>query len=161
MRTRLVLALVVALIGAVVLGGIVLATPGVGVTTVPIVAGNLDALNLNVKTGDWKLDFRTKGQTDVSVVENHVAPGGAFGWHSHPGPSVVVVKAGTITFYRGDDPTCSPSVYHAGDAFVDSGNDVHIGRNEGTEELIVITIRFLPDGASTRIDQPDPGTCGF
>ncbi len=160
-RNRLVVALAAALLGTLVLGGVVLATTAVGVTAIPIAAGNLDAVNLNVKTDDWKMHLRTKGQTDVSVVENHVAPGGSFGWHSHPGPSVVIVKAGAITFYNAADPTCSPTTYHAGDSFVDEGNDSHIGRNEGTQELIVVTIRFVPDGAAPRIDQPSPGNCPF
>jgi quercetin dioxygenase-like cupin family protein len=160
-RNRLVLALAAAVLAATAFGGVVLATPSVGVTAIPVAAGNLDALNLNVKTGDWKMELRTKGQTDVSVVENHVAPGGAFGWHSHPGPSVVIVKAGVITFYTADDPSCSPRTYHAGDSFVDPGNVIHIGRNEGTQELVVVTVRFVPHGAAPRIDQPSPGNCTF
>lgn len=105
--------------------------------------------------------LRTKGETSVTVVENRVAPGGSFGWHSHPGPSLIIVKSGTITFYRGDDPTCAPEVYEADEALVDPGIDVHIGRNEGAEEVVVIVTRFLPTGAAPRIDEPDPGTCGF
>ncbi len=160
-RNRLVVALAAALLGALALGGVALATPAVGVSAIPVAAGKLDAVHLNVRTGHWKMALRTKGQTDVSVVENHVAPGGAFGWHSHPGPSVVIVKAGAITFYDADDPTCSPTTYHAGDSFVDEGNDTHIGRNEGSVELIVVTIRFVPVGVAPRIDQPKPGTCAF
>lgn len=161
MSNRLVFALSAALLAVAALGGIVLATSSVGVASTTIAAGNLGEINLNIKTGDWKLDLRTKGQTDVSVVENRVAPGGTFGWHSHPGPSLIVVKAGTITFYRADDPTCSPQVYQAGDAFLDPGNAVHVGRNLGTVDVVVIVTRLVPDGAATRIDEPAPATCGF
>lgn len=161
MSNRLILSTSIALIVSAALAGIVLATPSTGVASTTIAAGNLDEINLNVKTGDWKIDLRTKGQTDVSVVENRVAPGGTFGWHSHPGPSLIVVKAGTITFFRADDPTCSPDVYEAGDALVDPGNAVHVGRNLGTVDVVVIVTRFVPDGAPTRIDEPAPATCGF
>jgi quercetin dioxygenase-like cupin family protein len=161
MSNRLSLALLVAVLSTLALAGIVLATPASGVVSTSIAAGNLDAVNLNIKTGDWKLDLRTKGQTDVSVVENRVAPGGTFGWHSHPGPSLIVVKAGVITFYRADDPTCSPHVYRAGDSLLDPGNAVHVGRNEGTVDVVVIVTRFVPDGAPTRIDEAAPANCEF
>jgi hypothetical protein len=44
----------------------------------------------------------------------------------------VIVKSGTSTFYRGDDPTCTPEVHPAGTAYADPGGGVHIARNEGT-----------------------------
>src|SRR5687768_15525168 len=99
MRTRFLLAMLGALLVSTALAGLVVATPAAGITSTTIAAGNLGEVDLNIRTGDWKLNLRTKGQTDVSVVENRVAPGGTFGWHSHPGPSLIVVKAGTITFY--------------------------------------------------------------
>jgi len=159
MRNRSVIALTAALIGVLALGGIVLATPAAGVTSTTIATGSLDPVNLLVKNGDWMTQLRTKGASTLTVVENDVAPGGTFGWHSHPGPSLIIVKSGTLTFYRADDPTCTPEVHSAGDAFVDSGLDVHIGRNEGTVTAVVIVTRLLPAGAPARIDQPDPGTC--
>jgi hypothetical protein len=56
----------------------------------------------------------TKGESDVHVVSNSVAPGGSSGWHTHPGPSLITVKQGTATFYDGDDPDCAPQVYTVG-----------------------------------------------
>lgn len=141
--------------------GLALATPASGISSTPIVSGRLGAVDLLVKTGTWKAQLRTKGDTDVSVVENRIAVGGSFGWHSHPGPSLIVVKQGTVTFYRGDDPTCTPQPYSAGEALIDSGNGVHVGRNEGTTEAVVIVTRFLPAGAGTRIDEPANPACTF
>jgi quercetin dioxygenase-like cupin family protein len=161
MRKRFLLAIGAAALAAVAFGGIVLATPASLVTNTPIASGNLGPVNLNVKTGDWKLDLRTKGDSTVIVTESRVAPGGSFGWHSHPGPSLVVVKSGTLSFYRGDDPTCTAEIYQAGDVFIDPGNDVHIGRNEGSVDLVVITTRLVPAGAAARIDEPSPGNCSF
>jgi quercetin dioxygenase-like cupin family protein len=161
MSHRLTFAPLVAVMSVAAFAGIVMATPASGITSTSIAAGNLEEINLNIRTGDWKLNLRTKGQTDVSVVENRVAPGGTFGWHSHPGPSLIIVKSGTITFYRADDPTCSPRAYSAGDALVDPGNAVHVGRNQGTVDVVVIVTRFVPDGAPTRIDEAAPATCAF
>ena len=104
MRNRFMVALAAALFGVAAIAGIVLATPSSGVTTTTIATGNLAPVNLVVKTGDWMAQLRTKGESSLTVTENDVAPGGTFGWHSHPGPSLVIIKSGTMTFYRGDDP---------------------------------------------------------
>ena len=160
-HTRSILAGTIALAAVVALGGVVMATTAVGVTSTSIASGTLDPVNLNVRTGDWGAKLRTQGQSTVAVVENRVAPGGTFGWHSHPGPSLIVVKSGTITFYHADDPICLSDVCHAGDALVDQGTDVHVGRNEGTEEVVVIVTRIIPVGAPPRIDEPASAFCGF
>lgn len=161
MRTRFLVAIAAAFLGVAALGGIVSATPASLVTSTTLATGSLDEINLNIKNGNWKTEIRTKGQSSLTVVENRVAPGGSFGWHSHPGPSLVIVKAGTLTFYEASDPTCSPSVHTVGDAYVDEGTDVHVARNEGTVEAIVIVTRLIPEGSAPRIDGPDPGTCPF
>jgi quercetin dioxygenase-like cupin family protein len=159
MRNRFKLALTVALLGVTAIGGVVLATDASGVSSTSIASGRLDAVNLNVKTGNWMTQLRTKGESTLAVVENRVAVGGSFGWHSHPGPSLIIVKSGTITFYRANDPTCTGVEYKTGDALVDPGNEVHVGRNEGSQEVVVIVTRLIPVGAPARIDEPDPGTC--
>ena len=86
MRHRFMLALTGALLAILAIGGIAIATPSVGVTSTTIATGRLDQVHLEVKTGRWKVELETKGQSDVTVVENRVAPGGTFGWHTHPGP---------------------------------------------------------------------------
>lgn len=161
MSKQLGLALLTAIVAVAAMAGMTLATPGVGVTSTTIASGDLAAVDLTTRTGDWKLALRTKGTSDVSVVENRVTPGGSFGWHNHLGPSIVVVKEGALTFYRAEDPTCTGQVYTAGQALLDPGNTIHVGRNEGTVDVVVITIRIIPDGAATRIDQPAPGNCTF
>jgi quercetin dioxygenase-like cupin family protein len=138
-----------------------LATSAVGVTSTPIASGNAGDIDVRVKTGEWKLKLDTKGLSTLAVSENRVAPGGDFGWHSHPGPSLVIVKSGTSTFYRGDDPDCKPEVHPAGTAYVDPGGVVHIARNEGSQELVLLVTRLAPAGVPPRNDEPDPGNCDF
>jgi quercetin dioxygenase-like cupin family protein len=138
-----------------------LATASLGVTSTPLAAGTLDPVNVKVKTGAWKGRISSKGISQLSVTENRVLPGGSFGWHSHPGPSLVIVKSGTSTFYRGDDPDCTPEVHPAGTSYVDPGGVVHIARNEGKDELVLLVTRLIPNGAPARIDEPDPGNCNF
>jgi hypothetical protein len=132
---------VLAGLAALVIAATALATNGSGLTSTTLAKGTLQPIDVKVKTGDWKTKLETKGTSDVIVTENRVAPGGNFGWHSHPGPSFVIVKSGTSTFY--------------------DGADTHIARNEGTTELVIIVARLLPEGAPARIDQPAPGNCPF
>jgi quercetin dioxygenase-like cupin family protein len=138
-----------------------LSTPSFGVVSTLLAQGNVDDIDVKVKTGDWKLNVDTKGPSNLAVSEIKVAPGGYFGWHSHPGISFVIVKSGTSTFYDGDDPDCTPQVHPAGTAYVDPGGMVHTARNEGTTELVLLVMRLIPEGANPRDDQPAPGNCGF
>jgi quercetin dioxygenase-like cupin family protein len=119
-------------------------------------------LQLNACRGRfWQARINTNGSSDVEVLEVKIAPGGTFGWHSHPGPSLVIVKSGTATFYLADDPSCTPHVVPAGSGFVDNGGDVHTVRNEGSVELVNIVTSLIPPGATRRIDEPNPGNCPF
>jgi quercetin dioxygenase-like cupin family protein len=103
-----------------------------------------------------------KGLSDVYVQSNVWAPGGSTGWHSHPGHSLIIVTAGTVTDYEGHDPDCKPHVYKTGMGFVDPGGDhVHILRNEGDVEAKTIAVQLIPANAVRRIDVADPGNCHF
>jgi len=152
-----------AVAGAIVIGTLLAvtasATPGSGVTTLTIGTGRFVDIDTKVKTGDWKAELTTKGASDLHVIQNTIIPGGTFGWHSHPGPSLVIVKAGTATFYLADDP-CTPHVVHTGEGFVDQGGDVHVVRNEGTVDLVTVVASLIPADAVRRIDEPAPaGAC--
>lgn len=138
-----------------------LATPGSGVTSTVFAVGTFQELEAKTLSSDWQARISTKGATDVHILENRIAPGGTFGWHSHPGPSIVVVKSGELTLYRGDDPTCTPQRYGVGSGFVDDGGDVHVVRNEGTVTAVVYVTSLVPQGAGRRDDQPSPGNCPF
>jgi hypothetical protein len=110
----------------------------------------------------WMSRQKTKGLSDLYVQSNVWLPGGSTGWHSHPGHSLIVVTAGTVTAYEGDDPDCKPSVYTQGMGFVDPGGDhVHILRNEGPVEARTITVQLIPADAMRRIDVQSPGNCPF
>ncbi len=161
MQTRFKLVLLVALVGAAMYAGTVLATPGSGVSSTLFAVGSFDEINAKTLSSDWQARIRTKGASDLYILENRIAPGGTFGWHSHPGPSLVIVKSGALTLYRGDDPDCTPHVVAAGSGFVDNGGDIHVVRNEGSVETVVYVTSLVPDGAARRIDEAAPGNCSF
>jgi quercetin dioxygenase-like cupin family protein len=111
----------------------------------------------------WLSLQKTKGPSDLYVQSNVWAPGGSTGWHSHPGHSLIIVTAGTVTDYEGHDPDCKPHVYTKGMGFVDpGGGHVHIIRNEGDVEAKTIAVQLIPADATRRIDvSPAPGNCPF
>ena len=170
-RTRIVAA--VAAVGALVAGALLIlpaqATPPTGVTSTIIGIGRFARIDARAKTDVdpgkatkfWKARIKTKGSSDLHVLQNTIAPGGSFGWHSHPGPSLVIVKSGTATFYLASDPKCRPHVVPAGSGFVDQGHDVHVVRNEGSVDLVTVVVSLVPAGFERRIDEPDPGNCPF
>jgi len=159
----LALVMIAGLFGAYVSGA--LATNPSGVTTTTFGIARFDDIDATSKTDTnpgtatnfWQARLNTKGASDLYVLQNTITPGGTFGWHSHPGPSLVIVKSGTATFYMADDPACAPHVVQAGTGFVDDGHDVHVVRNEGTVDLVTVVVSLVPAGFARRIDQPSPG----
>jgi len=114
----------------------------------------------------WLSLQKTKGSSDLFVQSNVWQPGGSTGWHTHPGHSLIIVTAGTVTEYHGDDANCTPHVHTATPGvsvgFVDPGaGHVHIIRNESGAEARTIAVQLIPAGAMRRIDAPDPGNCTF
>ena len=110
----------------------------------------------------WLSFQKTKGLSDVYVQNNVWQPGGSTGWHTHPGHSLIIVTAGTVTTYEGDDPSCMPHTYSVGQGFVDEGGDhVHIIRNEGLVEARTVAVQVIPANAVRRIDRPASPDCPF
>jgi quercetin dioxygenase-like cupin family protein len=170
MRSKWILVLALGVLGAAVYGGIALATPPTpapGVVSTPFGVGRFDDIDSTTKTDInpgaatdfWQARLNTKGASDVYMLQNTIKPGATFGWHSHPGPSLVIVKSGTATFYMADDPTCSPHLVQAGSGFVDNGNDTHVLRNEGSVDLVTVVVSIVPAGFGRRIDEPAPANC--
>lgn len=138
------------------------ATPIIGVQTTSLAVGTFDGgLEARSNNDAFDVELRATGPTDVHMLQNTIAPGGTYGWHSHPGPSIVVVQSGELTLYRAADPACTPQVFTAGSGFVDQGGDVHVVRNEGSVDAVVYVTSIIPKGAGRRIDELDPGICGL
>jgi hypothetical protein len=127
--------------------------------------GDIDVSNQFIPRpgSDWMSSQKTTGPSDLYVQQNTWQAGGATGWHTHPGHSLIIVTEGTVTDYEGDDPQCTPHVYTQGMTFVDSGgaHHQHIIRNETGAEAQTIAIQLIPAGSLRRIDVPDPGNCPF
>lgn len=95
---------------------------------------------------------------DVAAVRATLAAGGSTGWHSHPLPSLVIVKAGSLTMREPRAGQCSTREFTAGQAFIHPAGP-HIFSNAGTTELEFYVAYFAPVGAGLLIDAPAPTEC--
>lgn len=157
MSSKRILIVVAAATLAAAVTGIALGSPPFAGIGTPPVRGTIDG-SFKLKSDVIKL--KTKGSIDVVTQNLTLLPGGHSGWHGHAGPVLVVVKSGAFTSYDFDDRNCTPHVYTAGQAFVDTG-DGHIARNEGSVPAEVTFTFLLPRGGGLRTELPDPGTCPF
>ncbi|MGE5815328.1 MAG: cupin domain-containing protein [Acidobacteriota bacterium] len=163
--------------GMIVIGALyvkVNATPQFGFTASTIAKGrfgDIDVANQLVRRyGDatpqkdlWLSLQKTKGPSDLYVQNNEWAVGGSTGWHTHPGHSLIIVTAGTVTAYEGDSSTCTATQYGVGTGFVDpGGNHVHLIRNEGSVVARTIAVQLVAADAQRREDiTPGPAGCPF
>lgn len=125
------------------------ATPGSGVSGTVLAKG----------TSEGKLKVKTpNGRTEVTFRTITVEPGGSTGWHTHSGQVIAVVKSGTLTRTMDD---CSVEVISAGSSFIEpsGAKHRHIGRNLGTEPVVIWATYLLPEGSALS-DDADAVDCG-
>lgn len=143
------------------------ATPASGVVSATIVAraSFVDPVDVKFKIGGHGQEVIHVPEAQDTVMQQIiVGPGGTTGWHSHPGPALVLVTGGVLSLYSSDDPTCTPRHYVAGEAFVDHGQGhTHMARNLSEDENAVVWVTYFdaPPGVSVRLDAEDPGNCSF
>ena len=105
---------------------------------------------LEIKTGDVTKSLDIEDASEILVVRNTFGPGASTGWHSHPGPAIVVVASGeNFTYVRASD--CARFQYSEGQSFVDPGHDnAHVGFNPSRTDNVVVYATFLevPKGQS-------------
>ena len=121
------------------------ATPGTGMSDTVLAKG----------TSPDGIVVSSRGNTDVTVRQITIAPGGSTGWHYHEGELIAVVKSGTLTRTLRD---CSTERTLPGGSFVEPAgqNHIHIGRNLGTEPVVLLVTAVLPAGRQLSYDAPQP-----
>jgi quercetin dioxygenase-like cupin family protein len=145
------------------LAGVVLATSGSGIisATIQARAGFLNPVDITVKMKDGRTEVVHVPDAQDTVIQQMVlAPGVHTGWHTHPGPAVVLVKSGTLTLYSRESTGCVPRIYSAGQAFIDSGQGhVHLAANLSTTQNAELWVTFfdVPPGGAFRLDAANPG----
>lgn len=155
LRSKWILAVAVCAAGSAVYAGNVLATPSSGLTTNILAESQFSSFFAegHAFPPAWGALMTAYGQTDVYVVDNKIDPGGTTGWHTHPGPSLILVVTGQVTNYTTEDRNCAGHTYTAGQGFIDSGGtDEHTLRNNGTTEAETIAVQLIPHGAPRKTD---------
>jgi quercetin dioxygenase-like cupin family protein len=146
--------------------GAALTTPGSGTTGVVVArAAFADQVNITLSLTDdhrGRELVRVRNAADTVIQQIIFAPGGHSGWHSHPGPAVILIKSGELTFYQEEGRECVSRTYSAGQALVDSGQGhAHLAHNTSAGDTEVWATYFdVPAGGSPRIDVPEaPAAC--
>lgn len=121
------------------------ATAGFGANATTVASGT---------TSD-QVHVEATGDTGIVFQRVTLQPGGVTGWHYHPGPSLVVVEAGTLTHY---DDRCGARTYDAGQAFEEAAGaeHVHMGANRGDVAVVLEVTYIVPSGSPLRVDAPGP-----
>jgi quercetin dioxygenase-like cupin family protein len=114
---------------------------------------------------DMKIKIRRDAGTEVvNVVDPSrtvvarftIQPGAQFPWHSHAGPVVVNVVAGTLVFLETD---CGEHSYPAGTAFVDPGAHVHSAYNPTAGETVIVGTFFRAPAEGSLLIPADTPAC--
>ena len=93
----------------------------------------------------------TPDGADVFVQHVRLDANAATGWHTHPGPAIVAVVRGTLTYENAAAGSCRQTVYDAGEGFVDRGFG-HVHRAiAGPDGLDFYVTYILPPGSSTHV----------
>jgi hypothetical protein len=157
MKKRSATLIVLGALGAPV-AGVALATPPDppdAVTSTLLSRGAAGEFRVHDEAAGIKLSARQA--TDVAIVNAKLKSGGSIGWHEHRGPSIVIVKSGSLTMYepghhghghhRGGRHGCRATTFAKGEAFVHPSH-AHNFTNESGDVADFDLVYFVPAGAS-------------
>jgi quercetin dioxygenase-like cupin family protein len=159
MRKAFLIVSAVVAVAAIAIAGAALGTPARGVTAETARGDLATPLKVNTKFANGaRVKLQARGALEVITQRIVAIPGATFGWHTHPGENVNVILQGTLTLYH-DENCTRGTAYPAGSTFTTHPNEVHLARNEGTQDLILFATYFAPKTTPplpVRIDQPLP-----
>lgn len=88
---------------------------------------------------------------DVFVQHVRLGANAPTGWHTHPGPALVTVVKGSLTYEDAEAKTCNRITYAAGEGFVDRGFG-HVHRAvAGADGVDFYVVYLLPPGTATHV----------
>jgi quercetin dioxygenase-like cupin family protein len=89
-----------------------------------------------------------KGRPQLTMLKLTLAPHTKLPWHTHPFPNAGYVLAGTLTVH--DKVSGKTRVFHQGEAFAESVNDIHRGETGDEPVVLLVTYSGTP-GVPTSI----------
>jgi hypothetical protein len=89
--------------------------------------------------------------TDVFVQHVRLDANAPTGWHTHPGPAIVTVVKGSLTYEDAKANRCNRLPYGAGEGFVDRGFG-HVHRAvAGPDGVDFYVVYLLPPGSEIHV----------
>jgi hypothetical protein len=93
----------------------------------------------------------TPDGTDLFIQHVRLGANVATGWHTHPGPALVGVVKGSITYQDAEANVCKSVTYVASEGFVDRGFG-HVHRAvAGADGVDFYVVYLLPPGTETHV----------
>jgi quercetin dioxygenase-like cupin family protein len=99
----------------------------------------------------WNGDAYTHYPTDrpeLTMLKLTIAAHSQLPWHTHPFPNAAYVLSGTLTVH--DKISGKTKVFHQGEAFAESVNDIHRGETGDEPVVLLVTYSGTP-GVPTSI----------
>ena len=144
MRTRLVS--MVAFAAFVLVGCAATPPPTAGPSRTPTVSpAPVVVEELGKGEQDAAVDVEVAGPAQVAFRRITLHPGGGTGLHCHEGQLIALVESGVFTHYAPVYPSVM-HVYVAGDALVEGADYAHQGKNEGTEDVVLLATYVIAEG---------------
>lgn len=78
----------------------------------------------DIPVGSFARAVRPDGSR-LFVQHLTLGPTAKSGWHTHPGPAIVMVVSGELTLQEPLGSNCKSTTAHAGEGFVNTGGTVH------------------------------------
>jgi quercetin dioxygenase-like cupin family protein len=100
------------------------------------------------------VNLHVKGPSDILQTLLVFQAGAETGWHTHPGPVVVIVKSGALTETHSNGCV---TVHPTGSAFFETKGEVHNASNQTGGVTEVYATFLSPSGAQPLIPASDPG----
>ena len=88
------------------------------------------------------------GRPELTMLKLTIAPHTQLPWHTHPFPNAAYVLSGTLTVH--DKISGKTKVFHQGDAFAETVNDIHRGETGDEPVVLLVTYAGTP-GTPTSI----------
>ena len=117
------------------------ATASVAPASVPPVV--VDELGAGAQ--ETPVDVEVAGPAEVTYRKITIKPGAGTGLHCHYGQLIAVVSEGVFTHYAPIYPT-GVHQYEAGDSIIEGAHYIHEGKNEGTEDVVLLVTYVTPEG---------------
>ena len=93
---------------------------------------------------------------DMTIQHVRLGPNTATSWHTHPGPALVSIAAGSFTYQDVGAGDCRERTYAAGEGFVDPGSG-HVHRGiAGPAGVDFYVVFVMPRGALSQTTPADP-----